>query len=210
MGIKRKFGLGNIEDLETAVKKKTKKENLETQSLPLDTSPRGSQWSNNSCAFDAVISLLYNIWLDDMNKRSIHFRHINEVHMGMISDSFSQTQFQNSTNIRDFVRRRLQRIDPISFAWGQFTSIQSILDHFLATSYPITSSLMFCPNNHPVNRDARLGSTCQITILQQCSTIQDFVDDQTIHCASSCQNCHSHLLRKQVFIHPSPNLNHCV
>jgi hypothetical protein len=28
-------------------------------------SPCGTQWSNNSCAFDAVMSVFYNIWKDD-------------------------------------------------------------------------------------------------------------------------------------------------
>ncbi|KAF8239987.1 hypothetical protein L208DRAFT_1235067, partial [Tricholoma matsutake] len=29
------------------------------------SSPQGSQWSNNSCTFNGVMSILYNIWQDD-------------------------------------------------------------------------------------------------------------------------------------------------
>ena len=142
--------------------------------------------------------------------RSAQFKHINDQHLGQIADSFSQTWPQgtsyNLEDVRDFVQRRLQRIDPVRFAWGHFTSIQNILDHFLAAKCPITLSSMYCPNNHTANIDERSASTCQITILRQYQTIQTFINNQTIECASSCQTCHSHLIRKHVFTHPPPIL----
>jgi hypothetical protein len=36
--------------------------------------PRGLQWSNNSCAFDAVLSVLYNIWQDNPAVRTLQFK----------------------------------------------------------------------------------------------------------------------------------------
>ncbi|KAF8798230.1 hypothetical protein BYT27DRAFT_7021830, partial [Phlegmacium glaucopus] len=50
--------------------------------------PQGSQWSNNSCAFDAVISVLYNVWLDNSRLRSVQPRSINDQHLGQITTSF--------------------------------------------------------------------------------------------------------------------------
>ncbi|KAF8218815.1 hypothetical protein L208DRAFT_1347040, partial [Tricholoma matsutake] len=96
----------------------------------------------------------------------------------------------------------LQRIDPVSFAWGHYTSIQNILDAFLATSCPITSSSMCCPNDHTLqNNDGRLALSCQITILCQCPSIQAFIDDQSIKCTLHCQSCQSYMIRKHVFEH---------
>ncbi|KAF8815887.1 hypothetical protein BYT27DRAFT_7230092 [Phlegmacium glaucopus] len=88
------------------------------------------------------------------------------------------------------MRQRLQRADPAVFAWGSYTGIQSILDYFLATNHPVTSSS---------HRADLLASSCQITVLRQCPNIQAFVDDQIIECASRCPVCQSHVVRQHVF-----------
>ena len=59
-------------------------------------SPHGTQWSNNSCAFDAVMSVFYNIWKDYSVVRAIQFKDINDEFLGQISDSFSQTRPQGT------------------------------------------------------------------------------------------------------------------
>ena len=205
---KRKYtsSSDNVDMFETMAKKRKTKNNqaLDLQPMEHGACPRGSQWSNNSCAYDVVISILYNIWLDNSTLRSEQFRNINSQHLGQIATSFSQTQPQGTAysleDVRDFMRRRLQRIDPVSFAWGHFTSIQSILDHFLTANHPITSSAMHCPNNHPLNRDERLSTSCHISLLHHHATIQTFIDNQSIECASRCHACQSHLVRSHVFV----------
>ncbi|KAF8223225.1 hypothetical protein L208DRAFT_1053752, partial [Tricholoma matsutake] len=162
---------------------------------------------NNSCAFDAVISVLYNIWLDDTTLQTTQFRDINDQYLGQVATSFSQSRPQGPyslEDVHDFIQCHLQRLNPVCFAWGHYTSIQNILDTFLATSHPITSSSMFCPNDHPLYNDERLSSTCQITLLHQCPSMQAFVDDQSIECTSCCPSCQSHLIRKHVFVHAPP------
>ena len=59
-------------------------------------SPRGLQWSNNSCAFDAVLSILYNIWQDNVTERTAQFKDINDEYLGQIADNFSQTRPQGT------------------------------------------------------------------------------------------------------------------
>ena len=54
--------------------------------------PRGLQWSNNSCTFDAVLSILYNIWQDNAAERTVQFKDINNEYLGQIADGFSQTR----------------------------------------------------------------------------------------------------------------------
>ena len=90
--------------------------------------PRGLQWSNNSCAFDAVLSILYNLWQDNATERSVQFKDINNVYLGQIVDGFSQTGLRDPAytleEVRDFMRRSLQRADPAAFPWGGYTGIQ--------------------------------------------------------------------------------------
>ena len=167
--------------------------------------PRGLQWSNNSCAFDAVLSILYNLWQDNATERSVQFKDINDVYLGQIVDGFSQTGLRDPAytleEVRDFMRRSLQRADPVAFPWGGYTGIQYILDYLLGTHRSVTSSSVRCPNEHPLNRADQVASSCQIPILHQCTNIQAFVDNQSIECASHCLVCHSHVIRRHIFEH---------
>ncbi|KAF8238540.1 hypothetical protein L208DRAFT_1490316, partial [Tricholoma matsutake] len=61
------------------------------------------------------------------------------------------------------------------------------------------SSSSHCPNNHPVDRADVLTSSCQIILLHESSTIQAFVDDHYIVCASCCHVCGEHLTRQYAF-----------
>ena len=60
--------------------------------------PRGLQWSNNSCAFNAVLSVLYNIWQDNTAERTVQFKDINDEFLGHIADGFSQTGLQDTVH----------------------------------------------------------------------------------------------------------------
>jgi hypothetical protein len=163
----------------------------------------GLQWSNNSCVFDAVLSILYNIWQDNATERAVQFKDINNEYLGKIVDGFSQTRLQDAAytleEVRDTMRRRLQRADPATFPWGRYTGIQYILDYLLAMNRSVTSSSLRCPNNHTLHRADLAASSCQITVLRQCHDIQEFVDNQSIECASRCHVCQSHIIRQHVF-----------
>lgn len=78
--------------------------------------PRGLQWSNNSCAFDAVLSVLFNIWQDNTKTRLRCSEYTLE-------------------DVRDFLRQRLQRADPTTFPWGGYTGTPYILDYLLSTDH---------------------------------------------------------------------------
>ena len=166
-------------------------------------SPRGLQWSNNSCAFDAILSVLYNIWVDNATERTVQFKDVNDEYLGQLADDFSQTRHQGGAytleELRDSMRRRLQTADPAAFPWGGYTGIQCVLDYLLAMNRSVTSSSVRCPNNHPLQRADLLASSCQITILRQCPNIQAFVDNQSIECASRCPICQSHVVREHAF-----------
>ena len=169
----------------------------------LINSPRGLQWSNNSCAFDAVLSILYNIWQDDATERTVQFKDINDEYLGEIARGFSQTRLRDTAytleEVRDSMRQHLQRADPATFPWGRYTGIQYILDYLLAMNRPVTSSSVRCPNDHPLRRADLLASSCQITVLRQCPDVQVFVDNQSIECASRCHVCQSHIIRCHAF-----------
>ena len=165
--------------------------------------PRGLQWSNNSCAFDAVLSVLYDIWQDNPTERPVQFKDINFEFLGQVADGFSETNLQNSTytleEVRDFMRLSLQRVDSTLFPWGGYTGIHHILDYLLVTDYSVTSSSARCPNDHALKAADLDVSSCQIPVLSQSPNIQAFVDNHSIECVSRCRVCHSHIIWHHVF-----------
>jgi len=54
----------------TASKNPGKANSDTTDRQALIGNPMGLRWSNNSCAFDAVLTFLYNVWLDNTTDRS--------------------------------------------------------------------------------------------------------------------------------------------
>ena len=54
--------------------------------------PRGLQWNNNSCVFDAILAVLFNIWQDNTTERIAQFKDVNEEYLGQIVDGFSNTR----------------------------------------------------------------------------------------------------------------------
>jgi hypothetical protein len=101
--------------------------------------PKGICWSNNSCAYDPIVSILYNIWLDNPVEQSEAFELLNNRFLGLLAGSFRQHLEGAYTleEVRDYLRRSLQRFDPVRFAWGIYTSVHSVLDNILMTEFPI-------------------------------------------------------------------------
>ena len=153
----KKIRLGSKVTTERCVPSNLSKASLNTTEhrAAIGTNPRGLQWSNNSCAFDAVLSILYNVWQDNATERTVQFKNINIEYLGQIADGFSQTRLRDSVytleEVRDFMRRSLERADPAVFPWGGYTGIQYILDYLLVTGRSVTSSSVRCPNDHPLN-----------------------------------------------------------
>ena len=111
--------------------------------------PSGFAWSNNSCAYDLVLTILFSIWASE-NQRS------EELFSGINSDlaKILHEAFRNITNDdefekhRDIFRYALQNIDPRCHRFGEFTAVGSLLDHLLATEYETTRIHNRCSNNH--------------------------------------------------------------
>ena len=201
----KKIRLGSKVTTERCVPSNLSKASLNTTEhrVAIGTNPRGLQWSNNSCAFDAVLSILYNVWQDNATERTVQFKNINIEYLGQIADGFSQTRLRDSVytleEVRDFMRRSLERADPAVFPWGGYTGIQYILDYLLVTGRSVTSSSVRCPNDHPLNAADLVASSCQIAVLCQSPNIQAFINDQSVECTSRCRVCHSHIVRRHVF-----------
>src|ERR1700723_4563653 len=87
--------------------------------------PKGTRWSNNSCAYDPIVTILYNIWLDDTVAQSAAFKSIGLRFMGLLADSFKRhTEGEYSLEeVQDYLRCSLQNFDATCCAWGEYASV---------------------------------------------------------------------------------------
>ncbi|PBK66195.1 hypothetical protein ARMSODRAFT_977836 [Armillaria solidipes] len=60
-------------------------------------SPEGLIWSNNSCGYDSVFMILYQIWLKDPHIWSGIYKAMNTEWMGKLADGFEQYKSGQST-----------------------------------------------------------------------------------------------------------------
>jgi hypothetical protein len=178
--------------------------------------PLGTRWQNNSCAYDAVITLLFNIWRDDAisETESWHelrcdlldsltqcFHKHEDIEVSSVSESVQTFSLEH---IRDFIRRRLARLSA-EFTFGRYASVHSVTERLLKTCEPITTSNLYCPNSHVINRNPSPTSNCKIIIFGGPS-LQVCVDNFTIETASKCSTCNTYLSRVTTFVQTPPVL----
>jgi hypothetical protein len=126
-------------------------------SVPLRTT-----WMNNSCAYDTVFVVLFNIWCENPAQTSASWWCLQSELLDSLMTSFEtheNFQVDRSTSrhfsleqIRNFMRCCLARISA-EFTFGSYASVHSIAHSLLKMCHPITVSELACPNKHDVGRN---------------------------------------------------------
>ncbi len=112
--------------------------------------PQGCHWYNNSCAYDAVIFILYNIWASDIDYFSVKFGELSSEWLGLMSDSFKKNIHKQYTleQIRDYIRRRLCNVYPDYFKFGANASVEGIFSKIFTGSVVFNKAYCTCPKGH--------------------------------------------------------------
>jgi hypothetical protein len=184
-------------------------------SLPIQLNiPLGTRWQNNSCAYDAVITVLFNIWRGDAISETDSWGELQCELLDSLTQSFHKhedIQVASASvpkftleQIRDFFRRRLARFSA-EFTFGSYASVHSVAERLLKTCAPITTSDLYCPNNHDILRNPSSTSNCEI-IINGGPSLQACVDDFTFETSSKCSTCNMYLSRVTTFIRTPPLL----
>ena len=181
--------------------------------------PLGTQWQNNSCAYDAIITILFNMWNDPIPESStISFEDTHCIMFNALIQSFhthesaSQVESGSPTfsleEIRDCFRRRLARLSQ-EFTFGSYTSIQSILEYLFRAEELVTTSEIFCPEGHcEIGRNSQSStSNYQIIILGVAQiALQACMDNFSLELASKCMTCDTLLMKHTSFVQSPPLL----
>jgi hypothetical protein len=146
-GKKRK--LEEAENLSASVKK-TKAAQMIVAS-DNSSSPDGLIWDgdNYSCAYDALLTILYEIWSTDTKAWTRKFKEINQHHLKSMSACFKkymngQASFETA---RDTIRHEIHSQSPAQFPYGtRGTSVSALASAILAPQNFVAISSPECTN----------------------------------------------------------------
>jgi len=99
------------------------------------------------------------------------------------------------------IRRKLFKENPRSFAWGDITSVSSILQYMLACDIPIVSSLGYCPHFHVQYDEPLIVSSGLISCgTEHADSLQSRLDSFESVSRRTCNVCNDNLVRWYKFI----------
>jgi hypothetical protein len=183
------------EDIEQQSKvPKAKKQRMLTD--PAIQSPLGFKWDSDhySCAYDALLTVLLSIWMQDPPKWKRMFKDMNRIMNVLASGFYIASQNQGTLeSARNKVRRLLHQRSPVVFPYGHSgTPAVELAEQLLRSDRIIASSWLKCINcAEETNRDVDL-QTCVI----QCTG--------DLSCTTSV-----YLQKKFLERHPRRRCGHC-
>ena len=132
---KKKRKLEETENLSISVKK-TKPAQIIT-APDNSSSPSRLIWDGDdySCAYDALLTILYEIWSTDTKTWTRRFKEINQCHLKSVSACFKkymngQASFETA---RDTIRHEIHSHSPAQFPYGtRGTSVSAVASAILA------------------------------------------------------------------------------
>ncbi|THU79852.1 hypothetical protein K435DRAFT_696901, partial [Dendrothele bispora CBS 962.96] len=171
----------------------------------------GIMWDphNWSCPYDTLLTLVYNLWQEDIAKWSPILRSLTPLSNELIDHFVLFTQqLQTLEQARDIIRRHLYMLDPGSFPYGQMGGHIDLLAHHLFGSITYSSTNLFCRqcntlSNYSVDRYLRheINPVMDIYPDSKWSSqftrpyyVQDWINNYMMHLIQDeCPQCRSTL-----------------
>ncbi|KAL0960754.1 hypothetical protein HGRIS_005776 [Hohenbuehelia grisea] len=94
--------------------------------------PTGLIWRDNSCAYDSLLTILWNVWKEDNARWE---ERTGELFASLVGDFSSvQNGSMQLEEARDALREKLQHISVNRFQWGAMTAVTCVMDELLTGS----------------------------------------------------------------------------
>jgi hypothetical protein len=112
--------------------------------------PRGISWSQNSCGYDAALTILYSIWSENSERWSENFNRLENPYLNALTDGFKHMQTTNISfeAMRDSFRYFLQASNRQEFKFGQYISIATLFETLCEGLDNIQIVYKACINQH--------------------------------------------------------------
>ena len=111
--------------------------------------PVGMTWSENSCAYDSIFTILFAIWCNDKDMWNRKFHETGNEFSILLANQFSKYDKKQISleKARDKVRKELAKTFS-NLKFGSYTSIEFIFDAMFTTDELIYEICHRCPNGH--------------------------------------------------------------
>ena len=148
-------------------------------------------WRSNSCTYDAVLTILFNMWTESPVVRTEQFIALNSDYLSSLATSFSEYRdiLGGLDKCHDILHHCLQRAWPRIFAWGEESSVHSLLEALLESSSLVYHTILMCPSCHQMTRHPIPHTNCFQGGMDNPSSIQNYIDGQHSQASSRCHNC---------------------
>ena len=111
--------------------------------------PIGMVWSQNSCAYDSIFTILFNIWCHNPDGWGTIFTQLGNEFCILLVHQFTRYK-QNEISLeaaRDTVQKELDKTSQY-MRFGSYTSIEVICEAIFTTCEAIYHTYYRCPDNH--------------------------------------------------------------
>ncbi|KAG5222596.1 ATP-dependent DNA helicase [Salix suchowensis] len=170
------------------------------------TPPLGVKWDSNSCAYDAVLVVVYNAWKDRFKESTTLAD--NDI-MTKLAILFGQvvTGKRNLTYVREKMRRLLEKAKPNTFVKGKYASVTDIASVLLSSSSTIRRIHQGCPNGHNIANSMTISQDDSFfpSTNPSIRSSQESVVKESTKLRARCALCNVNLVNVAKFI-ALPNL----
>jgi hypothetical protein len=111
--------------------------------------PVGMKWSENSCAYDSVFTILFNIWQRDHQRWNFVFDQLGNEFCSLFSQEFERYRRKESSLEvgHDVIRRELGKVNR-SLRFGEYMSIEQVCQTIFSTREIVYEVYYRCPSHH--------------------------------------------------------------
>jgi hypothetical protein len=167
--------------------------------------PVGTQWKTNSCVYNTIITILFNVWHENPVAMMTKWSELNNDTLNYLTAAFEKhvdyydhmgTNSYTLEQIRDCMRHELARLDR-EFRFGIYTSACAVMNQLLMSQMPIMKSIHRCSNDHLVGCDERVTTSCEIMTYGAPVdyTVQQYLNNFNTMSSLTCSECNNELIR---------------
>lgn len=161
---------------------------------PEETHLLGTRWENNSCAYDAVLTILFNTWHQNpVYLNTTIWQQMGNTELNMLVTGFNQLLYISQPSletIREDMRYHFANLSSTMFCFGHYTSVHIIFLTLLKSTMPITATTRWCTNaNHAVFHESMVSnSMITVSASLQPQSLQNIMNHFQELVPSRCQS----------------------
>jgi len=170
--------------------------------------PRGLIWYRQSCAYDAVITPIYNLWVEACKKWSEEFNMLIADYLGTLAANFSLYKgiHQELEKCCKIMQQHLVRDWPNDFMIYDETCLYTLLLKLFKSPSIVSSLVNICLAGHQSDQSVAPSTSWLTCVLDDYHSLQDFVHRNKTEVSLVCCICHGPQIRKSMFNHLPPLL----